>query len=125
MTADDTREALERLADAISGERRDWHEVTVRPDDIAAALAAARRDPEPVASPDAAWMHGSPSVEARIADIEAHEAAIRGTEAGLDVERLARALNSFGWDGLARGRVTPEEAAAATARAYAADSEPS
>lgn len=29
-----------RLADAISGERRLWHKVEVRPDDIAALLAS-------------------------------------------------------------------------------------
>ncbi len=35
----DLRETMERLADAISGERRDWHKVEVRPDDLAAVLA--------------------------------------------------------------------------------------
>jgi hypothetical protein len=37
---------IQRLREAIEGERRDWHVVEVRPDDIAALLdiaAAARR----------------------------------------------------------------------------------
>lgn len=34
----DGRTPIERLTDAIEGERRDWHLVEVRPDDIAAVL---------------------------------------------------------------------------------------
>jgi hypothetical protein len=37
-------EALTRLTDAISGERRDWHNVEVRPDDLAVLLAQARTE---------------------------------------------------------------------------------
>lgn len=36
-------DAVDRLRDAISGERRYWHEVEVRPDDIAAVLGEADR----------------------------------------------------------------------------------
>lgn len=37
-----TAEAEQRLQEAIAGERRHWHVVEVRPDDIAAALDDAR-----------------------------------------------------------------------------------
>lgn len=53
-------EAIDRLRAAIEGERRHWHTVEVRPDDIAALLDAIRQcvtcgrpyDPAAVACPN-------------------------------------------------------------------------
>jgi hypothetical protein len=93
---------------------------------------------EPVASADAAWealahdfaTNGPWIATAMVAKHRpAIEAAIRGTEAGLDVERLARALDAHMADFLEQPESFDNSAlvAANIARHYArlADSEPS
>jgi hypothetical protein len=77
MTADDTRDALEVAADAteklvrqyvmlFGGKGRDEQTVIRSLDDLRAALAAARRDPEPVASADAAYRERNAVVAALV-----------------------------------------------------------
>jgi hypothetical protein len=65
-------EALTRLTDAISGERRDWHNVEVRPDDLAVLLAQAHTD-----ALDVDALFGA------MADTE-HEVESQGIRFGLD-----------------------------------------
>ncbi len=104
--------AMEWLLAALAAARRD-PPVPPEPDllliDTASEVAATRRDPEPVASADAAaaaadrWqaeaayqyelrMAVTKEANVAIAALAECEAAIRGTEAGLDVERLASAV---------------------------------
>jgi hypothetical protein len=110
MTADDTREALLHAAedvvaraetdDDFDGNYIDFLVPSDAIEELRAALAAARRDPEPVASADAAWealgaalFDSGNAGAAEVVDKHrpAIEAAIRGT-AALDVERLRTAI---------------------------------